>query len=78
MIADACVARNAAQLTILLNDEEETLTVSVREGEQTVSVLMTPKEREFWAVAKRLDKFTWTDLHKAAATTNKKTLHSIC
>jgi len=71
------IARNYAPCTLLLEDDEETLRFEVASGEEAAAQVMTAKEREFWLIARQKQRFTYTELVRAAKTTNKKALSSM-
>jgi hypothetical protein len=71
------VARNADSHALLLEDDPETLRFEPRTGESSLLVVLTPKEKEFWAIAKQLGRFTFTDLLLSAQTKNKKALSAM-
>jgi hypothetical protein len=70
------VARNAVPSALLLEEDEESLLFKVRSGDDAAQSAMTPKERDIWVDAKRLQRFTFTRLLNAANTKNKKAVTS--
>ena len=71
------VARNSVTSTLLLEEDPETLRFEVAAGEQEATSVMTPKEKEFWSIAKEMRHFTFTELKERAATKNKKALSAM-
>lgn len=76
MIIFAGVARNTAPRTLLLEEDEQTLHFRIAEG-AVVERLFTRKELEFWLAIQNLEEFTFTDVVKAAHTTNRKAVASM-
>jgi hypothetical protein len=68
------IARNSATCTQLLEEDIDTLRFEVANGEEAAKMVMTPKEWEFWDTAKKMKRFTFTELKNKAATKNKKAL----
>jgi AAA domain len=76
-IAFGGIARNTEPRTILLEDDEETLRFEVRQGEDVLEAILTPKEREIWKVAARLKRFGFNELTTNAGVTNRKAVSSM-
>jgi hypothetical protein len=66
------VARNTDPRVLLLEDDEETLRFEVRQSEDALQAVLTPKEREVWKVAATLGKFGFNELVTASKVTNRK------
>jgi hypothetical protein len=68
------VARNTDPRALLLEDDEETLRFAVRQSEDALQAVLTPKEREIWRVATKLGTFGFNELVKASTGNNRKSV----
>jgi hypothetical protein len=68
------VGRNVEPMTLILEEDSATLRFDVCRNEEAALKVMTPKERGFWATAKSLNSFRFTDLGQASGSKNKKAI----
>jgi KaiC/GvpD/RAD55 family RecA-like ATPase len=73
-IAFGGIARNIEPTTMLLEDNTETLGFEVLHSDAALDLVLTNVERDFWKIAVKRRRFTYTELVREAKTTNKKTV----